>query len=92
LRANPSEEGVSDAERATNLKILQPLMGLRYKSSLSMHGSGVLGEHLLDLIILGVLNKGLSNLRNGGKAIIALNKKPRLFPSHHLFFLIFFSG
>jgi len=44
LRANPSEEGVFDAEQVTNLKILQSLMGFRHGSSLSMHESGVLGE------------------------------------------------
>jgi len=44
FRGNPYQEGVFDAEQATNLKILQPVTGTRRWASLITHRSGALGE------------------------------------------------
>jgi len=35
---------IGDAERANDLKFLQPIMDIRRRDSLIIHGSGVLGK------------------------------------------------
>ena len=93
LRANPSQEGVFYAEQATDLKILQLVMGMRHQASLITHGSGDQGKILLGRFILGVSNEVQSSLAKVTRKFVALNKEPRFFsPSHFFFFLIFFFG
>ena len=58
-----------NAEQATNLKILQPLMGLRHGASLSTHESRELGKDPSRLNHPWGLKQGLFKLKKSDKAI-----------------------
>ena len=70
-----------DAERASDLKILQLVMDIRSRVSLTTHGSGALGEVPPSPFVHGTFERANIKLRNGGNPISSPKQGASVFPS-----------